>query len=496
MAYENSQAFLHEGKILTGVEQFENTCRIDVQSDKPIRKIISIKALPKITASEKVSDEVEVSGRTNYQIVFESDDNVITSSSSYVEWQHKIASEYEVNFLVPSIISNEIISFSTNEIAILTTININKYSIVSEKLSTVENLPEHYVVKQNTYDCQRIINSVSQSFNEVLEQENTSRISEILNYSAVVNVKSVSALIDAIAVEGEVLVDVVAKEGDDVVSINKVVDFKQELSMLSVVPNNIVDADVYLSDLKVTISAGDSEEKTNIIYSPELTVNAVAYSKEQVSVVEDAFSLKKQTLMTRECVNALSYENSITIKETISGAIDIQTDVDSVCFVLDSKIKEVAFEQKEDSLNINGVVNLDVLTALDSGERTKIEGGFQFSINVPEVKESSSITVSSRVESCKLRGGKIEVVCEILGKATNQTGEYISFVSSIEELEDKELDNSAIVVRVVKEGETIFDVAKELSVSPEELVNQNPTLEDGIEEGMRLVVYSPLVLDF
>ena len=48
----------------------------------------------------------------------------------------------------------------------------------------------------------------------------------------------------------------------------------------------------------------------------------------------------------------------------------------------------------------------------------------------------------------------------------------------------------------VKEGEKIFDIAKNLGVTISNLISQNPDLESGVVAGEKVYVYVPLVINF
>jgi hypothetical protein len=74
--------------------------------------------------------------------------------------------------------------------------------------------------------------------------------------------------------------------------------------------------------------------------------------------------------------------------------------------------------------------------------------------------------------------------------------EYLTFISEIEELDEREINQEAITVYVVDSNEKLFDVAKNLLVKPEDLLIQNNITEEDVKEGVRLVVYSTIDTKF
>jgi hypothetical protein len=65
------------------------------------------------------------------------------------------------------------------------------------------------------------------------------------------------------------------------------------------------------------------------------------------------------------------------------------------------------------------------------------------------------------------------------------------FVKSYEILKEKTDVDAGVKVYVVKENQTVFEVAKVLNVSPELIISQNE-VSDCFEKGQKVFVYCPL----
>ena len=68
----------------------------------------------------------------------------------------------------------------------------------------------------------------------------------------------------------------------------------------------------------------------------------------------------------------------------------------------------------------------------------------------------------------------------------------IRYVASYEVVAPKEIPDAAISLYLVGEGETLFDVAKELNSDEEELMALNPELELPLKRGDKVLLYKPL----
>ena len=102
-----------------------------------------------------------------------------------------------------------------------------------------------------------------------------------------------------------------------------------------------------------------------------------------------------------------------------------------------------------------------------------------------------------KINSSKLRGQKeIEIIAEVFVEYKKYNKEFVSYISSIEEIGDRPETAAGIRVYIVREGESLFGVAKTMSVRPEEILKQNPNIQGELTDGTRLIVYTPLDINF
>ncbi len=490
MAFENSQALAIESKKKVDTHQFENTCRLDVNG-KPVKKVVSVNAMPKIMQSEK-SEGIAFSGKTTYEIVYESEENELCSLVADVDWNGSIVSPFDNYFLCPKIEENTITGFSTTEIAISSLVSIDIYAVVSDKISTVNNLSDDYVSVQKNYEYQKFVNMASQTFNEVAEQEFNAKVDQILHYEGDLRIKNATCGIDSVTVEGDCFVDVYVSCEGNVSRITKSVEFREEMPALSVVPSNIISADGYLSGLKVTASVSEIDNKTNIIMALEINVNACVFANENCTLIEDAFSVTNQILTSRECVEKVNFVAQEFLTENVSGSFESAREIEELCYV--HAVETVITDISSDS--ISGGIKLYAVGVAENKDSVKVEGLVPFTIAGLENSDNDEFAASAQIVSYKLRGHKeVEITLSVGVKHKKTASEYVSYISQIEEGEQKCAQTSAIRVYITKKGEDLFSVAKALSIRPEEILKQNADAEN-LTEGTRLVVYSPLDINF
>lgn len=90
------------------------------------------------------------------------------------------------------------------------------------------------------------------------------------------------------------------------------------------------------------------------------------------------------------------------------------------------------------------------------------------------------------------RDREIELSVKLCFGVEVYTEKTMTYIDSVTEGEDKPLNDSAISVYIASEGDTIWDVAKAFSASPDKILEQNE-IDKKLVEGQRIVFFRSLV---
>ena len=111
-----------------------------------------------------------------------------------------------------------------------------------------------------------------------------------------------------------------------------------------------------------------------------------------------------------------------------------------------------------------------------------------------DVQILRSVDVSAQIVSFKVKAGKdLEVNFKLNYVAKFEKEVSQKFIKSFELKGEKENKFYGIKVYISKQGQTVFDIAKVLNVTPETISAQNQ-VEDVFEQGQKIYVYSPVNL--
>ena len=117
---------------------------------------------------------------------------------------------------------------------------------------------------------------------------------------------------------------------------------------------------------------------------------------------------------------------------------------------------------------------------------------FSITENLENVTDdySAVVTLSLGEVSCRLkRGSELEVNATLFVYA-NLYGETLEAVITGVTIQDEKPEtNSVLTIYVVKPNETVWDIAKELNISPDDLLYQNPNVNLPLMGGEKLIVY-------
>ena len=150
-------------------------------------------------------------------------------------------------------------------------------------------------------------------------------------------------------------------------------------------------------------------------------------------------------------------------------------------------------------LNIEGVANATVVYyTKETNGITSVQVEMPFSVEQKVEGDMSSVVTLclSDINARSKRGKEIEVSSELSVYADMFSSGEVGVISNIVVGDNKPKDDCSLYIYIVKPNETIWDIAKDLSVSEDLILEQNPDVELPLKGGERLVIYNPNLMDF
>ncbi len=326
---------------------------------------------------------------------------------------------------------------------------------------------------------------------EADDEFETEFITDILQHTEAVNVTSIVTETGMLKVEGDVNLAVLAlKEGAGLVSFERLVPFRLEIPCEAAAYGASAEADVAV--VSSNLRANSDEEKNKCVLTCELSLalNGCVYEEVEVDAVVDAFSATSHSDLVFASCESAGVGDTFLRTERISGKCALSSPVDfSDNFQAITLARaEAELVSSERGMTVDGVAMSTLLVVGADGTRRGIELSLPFSVPVDTANAKVRVHVLGMSARQKQEG---EVEAEATLKITMQEERKISarLVASAEEGDLLPVNDSAVSVYIPRAGDGLWELAKSLKKSPEEVAASNPDMEFPIKAGQRVIVY-------
>jgi len=253
----------------------------------------------------------------------------------------------------------------------------------------------------------------------------------------------------------------------------------------------------------VTLRA-ENKVKPELNIEVDLAFNGHVVVTTQVEFVSDAFSFDNALSLSTasaEHTNALPQTNAVV---DVEGNMTMPANSPYIARILTSSgahITGVNIGCTDGKVTVEGVLATTVVYECEEKQIHShvAEVPFNTTIRVEGIGSRFNIHATASVISCYVKGrrGKELMVDAKLGVSIVASETITTdLTTEITIGEAKIRDESAIVIYMVESGETLWDIAKRISMSTTEIVRQNPNCEKGVAVGDKIFIYRQQVINF
>ena len=333
---------------------------------------------------------------------------------------------------------------------------------------------------------------------EIEEEFDTDYVGDVLLHSEQAYLTRVVAAAGCLDVSGEINLCVLAKrEGEsDLVSYERLIPFRAEIPCDEAVSGSACDACVSVSS--VNLSAACDEDKNRCRISAQIVVGirGRVYRSDEVLLPQDAFCPGFKSEISRGEVLCEEPVCAFTASERVSGTAAADGAVDFTCNLQASALcgAQVFAEASDGEISVEGVLNAAVFMKNGEGEAdcVRISLPFAFPVRSDRAKAGMRAAITATVCGVSVRQkteGELEAEGALKLFVVLFYSERGDYVSSIEPREEEEKRTGAISVYMPAAGDSLWETAKKLGKTPEEVQGANPELSFPLTGGERIVVY-------
>jgi len=481
--------------------EFKTIIKLDGETGKDISKLHTITTFSKITNREVLESEMLISGETVVFALYETDDGEFVECKGESTWETKTLMLGASSLLCDAkVVDYDVLGYDSSEITVNCLHNIFVKEIIDDEVAV--DIEETIGLEKNEEIIEVSKVSGIGTSSLVLSEEfevSASQNARIIARNVEAIIDNTFSGVDVVTVSGNLNVMTMLQDDGEIKNIEKLIPFKGEVECFGANPGNQIDATVNVS--KVMAGIRESEQKNIIALDIEIETNVISFGCEEVKVIKDAFSAVSKTSISAESVNVLKLNSVGYGNVNVDFTADLQgkLGVDEVVSVIEPNLNIASSVVENGECSLEGVV--EVLIIYNNNNENNVQSfvatcPFLANFNIGE--EYNKIDdFKIKINDFKLKSGKeIQIDADIFYTLKNENIQQIVYVSNVEYMEDDVQDNIAIKVYTVKDGEEIFDIAKNLGVTVSNLISQNPDLESGVVTGEKVYVYSPLVINF
>lgn len=318
-------------------------------------------------------------------------------------------------------------------------------------------------------------------------------VGDILLHSETAIANHVSANAGQIEIEGELALNICVLKSDDAVcSYERLLPFRMQVPCDEAFGHIKAGARMQVKSAHLTASTDEEKGKCHIVFSYCLSADCHLHIQEEISAVEDAFSLDGEVLLKSAKDGGRYLTNQLKCTERVNGVAALSPAIEGE-YTLQAAVlprAEIVCKKGERSMEAEGAVYADVLLCGADGTHRKAELSLPFVFPIEtegDFAEVDCIVCGLNVRRKKSGETEAEATLKLCVRSYEER-EW-AYVSEAIEGEKCDKEESAFSVFLPKAGEDLWGLAKRLNCAPEELKKSNPDLTFPLAEGQRIFVY-------
>ena len=245
------------------------------------------------------------------------------------------------------------------------------------------------------------------------------------------------------------------------------------------------------NNLNNLIVKPNSNEEHSIAIEADIDITCLAYETKQINMIEDLYSTTKDITFTKREVNAVIERNRITDMYTAKENIRIP---EVTGRVLDVQIAPTInnMQVRNGKVIYEGNLRLNIMFEQSNGINTRgVDLPYNFDVISDKIEEKSMVETTLKIKQNDfiIRDGTIEVTIGVEFNLSEQKSRKINMIENVEMEESKECNTYSMVIYFVKQGDTLWSIAKRFKSTVEDIAKINDIENPNkISVGQRLYI--------
>lgn len=453
-------------------------------------KILSVGVSAKITGEEMSAGEVGVKYKLAYKVLYIADGGIrvyeTTSEHSTVLRDQIITTDCAIDLNLV-VVATEFVG--TTKLKIRTNLELCGFAVVPKSFDCYEG-EDGVFIKETPVTIERIIPIASSQIVTTSTHQLKESVDKILTSDTGVVINKVTTATETCQIEGECFTYLTYLSGGIMQSRCLVTPFEAEILASGVGADDKAYCRAEVETSLVTQDASSTDLKTEII----LNISGFAVVTETVTTVGDCYSKSKELKLN---YGLLDWQDNVCIAgctEKLQGSVRLPEGarLRSVLAVCAPLAGAVTVENK-DALTVEGVFTATLIYLGEDESISSVPVSLPYRFILDRnfaCRDSLSACASVLCVSARARlNDEAEVTAELVFEVYGASEKSVKYLGGAEVVGDKEVNDAAISLYIVGEGEGLWEVGKALSSDEDELMSLNPDLTLPLKPGDRVLLY-------
>lgn len=452
-----------------------------VEAHRPIDgefRVLSVSASATATPSEVFAGEARYVGKVVFDC-FIAVDGEVKCVTNTAEFSDKITSADiaagTAVTLVPDVINVEA-TIEGGAIKAVAVVDVAAVAVADDSYACI-TAPDDGIYAET---CTATYCMASASENEtvyITDSVGAPKITEVLCAESRAVVTSAEALSGEVKTSGTVYTFVAVKTDDGMISSVRIVTpFVKNIVAAGAAEGDTAFATVAVVDTVATPIAGEGRLET----ATTVNISVTAMRACTADIVTDVFCADNELEKTGGTAACVTVEPLFTVNDTVDGQIPIAADrlaADNVLCVTGAFCTLSSAKIEDRSVNVEGLVGGDIVYY--NAEKNAVDSlafRLPFAMPLPNHTDATQADVRCTVTDVNVRVRResvFDIKADIAFTVRLLSEHEFEFISTVTKGEPIERPDASVIIHIAKAGETLWQAARALCCSPEQVQRQN-----------------------
>lgn len=462
-----------------------------------IKKVLAVNCSLMPIGEEIHSDHIQTNARASFYISFENPENGLSKTECGLEFSTRIETDCQVSKIVGVKYSCGEISVKENDNGVKTAYSEVNVEVLVLTCSSVNLLSggENVLCKKNQEYLTSFV-GYGETTDSVQEEFRVGyRVLDVLSRSESAVVTEVQCGVNEVIVDGNVFLRLLLLQNDEknaIICEERKIPFRTEIRIDGVSPD--MNAVAFVEFVRTVVKAVVDEDKnyTDLTADIDVGVRAYATVKKEIAVSTDAYSPINEVSVSKSEYNSACPVGCFSLTEKVyANSGFTPTAGQDILFIAAEKIESVNLN---DNGEVSGIISATAVIRAENGYySTPLNAAFSFNADLGGREKSNLIICGVCLQSFSFRPrAETELEAIVSVQFTEYVKESFSAVEEIFVGNEKQKQSGAVSVYIAKEGDTEWDVCKQLGVSSENIAEYNENVTYPLKGNERIIVYRGL----